>query len=165
MSLGFDKLLPNIFPAHFMTEWDHLDSRVVDQVMGSFLLIRKDLFKRLNGFDERFFVYYEDADLSLRAKQNGYLSYYLSAASVYHKGGGVSEKVKAQRLFYNLRSKILYSRKHFNFLSACFVSFVILFCEPVTRVINAIFGGSIDSIKEILSGYKKLYLFLFLNKS
>lgn len=165
MSLGLDKIFPNVFPAHFMTEWDHLDSRVVDQIMGSFLLIRRDLFKRLNGFDERFFVYYEDADLSLRAKQNGYLSYYLSAASVYHKGGGVSEKVKAQRLFYNLRSKILYSRKHFNFISGFFVSFFILFCEPVARVINAIFNSSIDSIKEILSGYKKLYLFLFLNKS
>lgn len=164
MSLGLDRLLPVFFSSHFMLEWDHLCSRNVDQVMGSFFLIRRNVFQKLNGFDERFFVYYEDADLSFRAKEAGYTSYYLSEASIYHKGGGVSEKVKAQRLFYNLRSKILYAKKHFNLINFIVVLIVILFFEPIVRLLKVVVTNSMDSAKEILSGYKQLYLFIFFNR-
>lgn len=164
MSLGLDRLFPSLFPSHFMLDWDHLSSKIVDQIMGSFFLIRRKIFQHLGGFDERFFVYYEDADLSYRAKKAGYLSYYLSETTVYHKGGGVSEKVKAKRLFYNLRSKILYARKHFSFISAIIVSIVTLFFEPLVRLLKVIVSNSVESAKEILSGYKQLYLFFFFNR-
>ncbi len=62
--LGLDRVLPSVFPPHFMLEWDHGDSREVDQVMGAFFLVRRALFETLGGFDERFFVYFEEADLS-----------------------------------------------------------------------------------------------------
>ena len=65
--LGLDRLFPRLFQPHFMTEWDHSQNRQVDQVMGAFLMIRRALFDALGGFDERFFVYYEDLDLCLRA--------------------------------------------------------------------------------------------------
>lgn len=164
MSFGLDRLFPKIFPAHFMTEWNHNESKVVDQVMGAFFFVRRDLFEKLNGFDERFFVYFEDLDFSLRAKKNGYKIYYLSTAQVFHKGGGTSEKVKAQRLFYNLNSKILYSKKHFNKLSFFFILFLILFCEPITRIIQTLLNGSVKSVIEIMTGYKKLYQFYIFNK-
>ncbi len=43
----------------------------IDQCSGCFAVIRSDVFKKLNGFDERFFMYMEDADLTLRAKKYG----------------------------------------------------------------------------------------------
>ena len=43
----------------------------IDQCSGCFAVIRSDIFKKLNGFDERFFMYMEDADLTLRAKNYG----------------------------------------------------------------------------------------------
>jgi len=112
-TLGLTKLFPSIFPAHLMTATDLKESALVDQVIGAFFLIRSDVFNQCNGFDERFFVYYEEVDLSLRAKQLGYSSYFLSEVSAYHKGGGCSERVKATRLFYSLRSRILYAQKHY----------------------------------------------------
>ena len=71
-TLFLDKIFPHLVPPHFMREWDHLDTRVVDQVMGAFLMIRRDLFARGGGFDERFFVYYEDLDLCLRTIDDGH---------------------------------------------------------------------------------------------
>ena len=55
-SIGLDRLMPSIFPPHFVTEWAHNDTRTVDQVMGAFFLVRRSLFEALSGFDERFFV-------------------------------------------------------------------------------------------------------------
>jgi len=104
--LGLTNLFPGVFPAHLMSSSDLRVSGVVDQIIGAFFLIRKAVFDRCGGFDERFFVYFEEVDLSLRAKQLGYTSYFLSEVSAFHKGGGCTERVKAARLFYSLRSRI-----------------------------------------------------------
>jgi GT2 family glycosyltransferase len=113
-TLGLAKLLPRIFPPHLMTPRELNGSQVVDQVIGAFFLIRRNVFDRCGGFDERFFVYFEEVDLSLRAKHLGYASYFLSDVAAFHKGGGCSEQVKAARLFYSLRSRVLYAKKHYS---------------------------------------------------
>ncbi len=97
---------------HFMREWDHETDRAVDQVMGAFLMIRRDLFAALGGFDERFFVYYEDVDLCLRAREAGYAVRHLAGPSARHLGQGTTRQARARRLFYILRSEILYAGKH-----------------------------------------------------
>lgn len=164
-SIGLDKLFPKFFPSHFILEWDHQDSRIVDQVMGSFFLIRHHLFKRVGGYDERFFVYYEDLDLALRIKNEGFFSYYFAEAKIYHKGGGVTENIKATRLFYNLESKLKFVRKHFDFASFSIIFFSTLFVEPLSRFIGSIISGSTGSISEIYYGYKMLYKSVFINNS
>ncbi len=156
MSIGLDKVMPKIFKPHFMIEWDHLDSRVVDQVMGSFFMIRRNLFIRLGGYDERFFVYYEDLDLALRAKKIGMKSYYLADTFIFHKVGGTSEQVKALRLFYLLRSKLQYSKKHFSFLGFAIVLALTFFPEAAVRITFPLFKGDIKSCGEVLSAYKLL---------
>lgn len=112
--LGLARYFPGSFPQHFMMPEELNGSQVVDQVIGAFFLIRREVFIRCNGFDERFFVYFEEVDLSLRAKQLGYASYFLSDVAAFHKGGGCSEQVKAARLFYSLRSRVLYAQKHYS---------------------------------------------------
>ncbi|WP_222927547.1 glycosyltransferase family 2 protein [Biomaibacter acetigenes] len=94
---GLDRLFPKL--SYFMAEWDHKSDRFVDHVIGAFFLVRRQLFEKLNGFDERFFVYLEDLDFSYRAKQLGYSSYYLTSTKAYHKGGGSSEKLKMYDYF------------------------------------------------------------------
>jgi hypothetical protein len=56
-SMFLERLCPGLVPPHFMREWDHRDTRPVDQVMGAFLMVRRQLFEALQGFDERFFLY------------------------------------------------------------------------------------------------------------
>jgi len=86
---------------------------VVDQVIGAFFLVRRALFETLGGFDERFFMYFEEVDFSKRAQMRGAASVYLGAARAFHSGGYSSRQVKASRLFYSLRSRFLYGFKHF----------------------------------------------------
>lgn len=146
-----------------MIEWDHKDSKYVDHVIGAFYLIRRDIFETLNGFDESFFVYYEDIDLSLRANNLGWKSFYFSGVMVFHKGGGTSSQVKAKRLFYSLRSELIYLKKHFGLLRTLIPFLAIILFEPFSRSLVAVFKFSFQELKETFQAYKLLYNWL-LNK-
>jgi len=155
--LGLNMLFPRYFPSHFMSEWVHGETREVDQVMGAFFLIRRQLFEPLGGFDERFFVYFEEVDLSRRAHNKGWKTVYLADAKAYHKGGGTSEQVKARRLFYSLRSRIKYGYKHFDWFSATLLMTGTLFVEPLSRLALAICRRFGREAKETIKGYAMLW--------
>jgi GT2 family glycosyltransferase len=59
----------------------------VDWVAGSCLMTRRDVFDRLSGFDESFFLYWEDADYCHRATRSGWRCVYLPSVAVKHVGG------------------------------------------------------------------------------
>ena len=69
---------------HTMQDADYTKSFDVPFAQGSFLVIRTELFKNLGGFDERFFLYMEDADLCKRVNQVSRLAY-CPDATVIHK--------------------------------------------------------------------------------
>ncbi len=156
-ALGLDRIFPKVCPPHFMREFDHLTSRRVDQVIGAFFLVRRVVFEELGGFDERFFVYMEDVDFSLRAMQAGWSTWYLADAVAFHKGGGTSERVKAARLFYSLRSRMLYAMKHFSKGQAVTVVLLTLFIEPFTRLVRAAWRGSGQEGWDTLRGYAMVW--------
>ena len=151
--IGLDHINPGLFHPHFLLEWDHKDTRQVDQVMGAFFLVRRTLYKKLGGFDERFFIYYEDLDFSLRAVKHGCKSVYLADTQAYHSGGGSSGQIPALRLFYVLRSRTLYCLKHFGLLNTLGLLFLTLFVEPLSRVFNTCVRRDTGQIKYIISAY------------
>lgn len=156
-SLGLNKLSPSLFKANLMEDWDHKRSRVVEQVIGAYFLVRRYLFRRLNGFDPIYFVYYEEVDFSLRVKELGYYSFYLTSASAYHRGGGSSDKCKDKRLFYNLKSRILYCFKHFGYIEARLVTFFTLAIEFFARIGFASLVGDFNNIMITKNAYKLLW--------
>lgn len=151
-----DRFFPTRFPRHVIWEWDHSSGQIVDQVMGSFFLVRRSLFESLGGFDEKFFVYFEEVDFSLRAHRQGYSSYYLATAQVYYKDGGTSSQIKAKRMFYSLRSRILYGYKHFGWFSATVLLLGTILVEPFSRLALALSRRSATQAKETFIGYKLL---------
>jgi GT2 family glycosyltransferase len=156
--LGLNKLFPSLFPSHLMTSTDVPENGLVDQVIGAFFLIRKNVFECCGGFDERFFVYFEEVDLSVRAKQLGYSSYILSEVSAFHKGGGCSERVKADRLFYSLRSRIYYAKKHYSRME--FVALVMLtLLELPLRSVQGMMKVSSSDIYNTFVAYMHLFVF------
>ena len=155
--IGIDKVVKNKFTSYMMTEWNHETTQAVDHVMGAFYLLSNQVFRSVGGFDESFFVYFEDLDLSYRIHQHGFLSYYLADVRSFHKGGGTSESIKATRIFYSLRSRILYAYKHFNSLQATTVLLASLLIEPFTRIAFAIIRLSLSQAQETISAYIKLF--------
>jgi GT2 family glycosyltransferase len=153
--LGLDRIWPRL--GHFMREWDHADTRAVDHVIGAFFLLRHSLFTQLGGFDERFFVYLEDLDFSLRARRAGWSSAFLAEASAYHKGGGTSEQVKATRLFYALRSRLLYVHKHYSTVQALGLSAATLTIELPARLALALLRADGPALGETLAAYRMLW--------
>lgn len=156
-TLGLTKLFPGVFPAHFIPSDDLRKNSEVDQVIGAFFLIRKNVFDQCAGFDERFFVYFEEVDLSLRAKHLGYSSYYLPDVTAFHKGGGCSDRVKALRLFYSLSSRIRYARKHYSRIE--FVALVSLTgLEFPLRLIQGAAKASWGDIHNTCVAYARLVI-------
>jgi GT2 family glycosyltransferase len=88
------------------------ETAAVDWVMGACMLVRRAVFDRVHGFDERFFLYWEDTDLCRRIREAGFDVRYVPAARVEHPGGASSRTARfmASRAFH--RSAYLYFTKH-----------------------------------------------------
>jgi N-acetylglucosaminyl-diphospho-decaprenol L-rhamnosyltransferase len=81
---------------HFPNNWltrrnllarDASEAVTVDWLAGSCVMIRRDVFDRLGGMDEGYFLYWEDADLAWRARDLGFTCTYLPTVTVRHVGG------------------------------------------------------------------------------
>lgn len=77
----------------------------VEWVKGGMLMIRKEVFKRLGGFDEKIFMYMEDMELCYRAASAGYAVYFYPTISVLHKEYGSTNKTFA---IVNIYKNLLY---------------------------------------------------------
>lgn len=82
-------------------------------LVGCGLLIRRELLERVGFFDERFFMYYEDLDLCLRARRAGYRLLLVPSAKMWHKisisSGGSDSPTER---YHMARSSALFFRKH-----------------------------------------------------
>jgi GT2 family glycosyltransferase len=155
-AMGINRLMHLRHLSHTMEEWAHDSVRQVDQVIGAYFFIRRDLFNQLNGFDEQFFVYYEEVDVAYRAAKLGFKSIYLSSAQAFHAGGGTSFQIKALRLFYLLRSRLLFGLKHFGLLRIFALFVITVLIEPVARLILALICGGMDDVRNTWHAYVML---------
>jgi GT2 family glycosyltransferase len=110
--LGLSKVFPKWFLGINMTENPHDKSMFVDHVIGAYYMIRSENFHEVGGFDEEFFLYFEDLDLSARLKKAGKRIFYWADISAFHEGGGTSKQIISKRTFYSLRSRTQYVKKH-----------------------------------------------------
>ena len=94
---------------HTMQGMDYTKPFKVPFVQGSFLVIRTELFKKLHGFDERFFLYMEDADLCRRVNSVSNLIYCPDASVVHLWGQGSHKSMKLFRM--HVSSMIKYFKK------------------------------------------------------
>ncbi|MET0933489.1 MAG: glycosyltransferase family 2 protein [Mycetocola sp.] len=70
---------------------EYVDEHEVDWAVGAILLVDRRCFDALNGFDESFFLYSEETDFSLRARDSGWATVYSPRAGAMHVGGGSGE--------------------------------------------------------------------------
>ncbi|KAB8036832.1 glycosyltransferase [Silvanigrella paludirubra] len=156
-SLGLNKLSGKLFKSFHMHEWDHKTSSYVDHVIGAFYLIKKDIFEKLQGFDEDYFLYFEDLDLSKRVQKSGYKIFYMTDACAFHIGGGTTDKIRDKRLYLSIKSKLLYSKKHLFKIEYFTVLFFTLTVEFLVRILILALTLKYKEVIHTIRGYKMLY--------
>lgn len=160
-SMGLHALLHKKASYPYAPLDDHAHSRAVGQVMGAALMIRRSLYEQLGGFDERFFLYYEDVDISARAKAVGAESYYLKDACVTHVGRISSSQDAGFSLALHVRSRLTYAGLHFGRLYQLFLLLVCTVIEFPARLLQAMLGKSAVGARGVLRAYKLLALNIF----
>jgi GT2 family glycosyltransferase len=112
---GITALFPRspVFARYYLGHLDENSNQEVEVLSGAFMLTRKDVLQQTGGFDERFFMYAEDIDLSYRIQQAGYKNYYLAESSIVHfKGASTNqESLRYTRLFYKAMNQFV--KKHY----------------------------------------------------
>ncbi|MGA3170985.1 MAG: glycosyltransferase family 2 protein [Chthoniobacteraceae bacterium] len=104
--------LENLWLARGYRGWRHDSVRKVDFLIGACMLVRREAYEQVGGFDESFFMYSEEADWQRRMKNAGWEVVFLPEARVKHLGGasGANEEARVSRHFFE--SLDYYERKH-----------------------------------------------------
>lgn len=121
----------------------------VETVSGACMAIGKTEFDRLGGFDERFFMYYEDLDLCMRARRAGMTVYYVPAASVIHHVRKSTEQSGERFFLYVYRSKLEIVRKHES-PAAHLLAFLIVLTGIALRIPAYAVAGKLLHKEELL---------------
>jgi len=116
------KFLPNknIYNDDFFRTWDKTTPMEAETIPGAALMISKKLFDTVNGFDEHFFLYFEENDLSKRIKKIGYKLFIYPKSIIIHQVGQSTKNVNNIEGIYS-KSRYLYFKKHYGVLKALFV--------------------------------------------
>jgi len=104
----------------------------VGMVSGACLLTRRDLFQRLGGFSEEFFMYYEDADYCRRVRDAGSQVFYVPQAVVVHHGGNSSrQQVSRFAAVTMVESCAKYLRQHSGATTVIFFRLGLILCSSL----------------------------------
>lgn len=152
-TLGLHRLAPLRFTGRHIEIDEMATSGPVDQVIGACFLTRRELFDALGGFDERFFVYYEEVDFCLRARQHGWSTYHCHEAAVTHAGSVSAGATDDAGVFYNRRSRTEYARKHWEPRTATFVAAWTLLVEFPLRLIKGTLNRRVAGIAQAWRRY------------
>jgi O-antigen biosynthesis protein len=112
---GLARLFPRskVFGRYHLGHLDPLQNHEADVLAGAFMMIRKEVLDRSGGFDETFFMYGEDVDLSYRIQKTGYKNFYLAETTIIHFKGESTRRgsLNYVRMFYQAMS--VFVQKHY----------------------------------------------------
>lgn len=137
---GLSTLFPKskIFARYNLTYLDENKSYEVDAISGSFMMMRKEVYEKVGGFDERFFMYGEDLDLCYRIQKAGFKVFYVHSTQIIHYKGESTKRssLDETKVFYNAMH--LFVKKHLS--SSLLVEFILRSAIAV-RSVFAFFGA------------------------
>lgn len=116
---GLSSLMPRSrwFAKYHLRYLDEREAHRIDILAGAYMFCRTSLLKSVGGFDEDFFMYGEDIDLSYRMVKAGYDNWYLPVDMIHYKGESTKkDSMRYVRVFYE--AMLIFYRKHFPHYSA-----------------------------------------------
>lgn len=111
---GLIRLFPSspVFARYYLGHLSPLQNQEADVLAGAYTLVRKSVLEATGGFDERFFMYGEDVDLSYRIRRLGYKNRYFADCTIIHfKGESTRKDARYVILFY--KAMALFVEKHY----------------------------------------------------
>ncbi|HMI77248.1 MAG TPA: glycosyltransferase [Ferruginibacter sp.] len=144
---GLASLFPRsrTFARYHLGNLPEKENHEVDVLAGAFMMTPKSVLGRIGNFDERFFMYGEDVDLSFRIQQAGYKNYYFAESSIIHFKGESTKRgsLNYVRLFYKAMS--LFVKKQYSGSKAGIYIFLI----QLAIIARASFSAIANLLKRI----------------
>jgi O-antigen biosynthesis protein len=162
--LGLDKLFPKskLFGKYNKTFDNENKITVVDAVSGSCMMFRKKLFQQMEGFDESFFLYFEDTDFCTRVMDAGYKILFIPKAIIIHYKGESHKYAPFDTIKIFHKSMSLFFNKHSNKFKFWPISWLFIKLGIKIHLLNSyIKKNSLKLISLILDTMIILHSFLF----
>jgi GT2 family glycosyltransferase len=131
---GLYKFFPKTFGEYYAQHLSENETGKVDILVGAFMLMKRDLYNEIGGFDENCFMYSDDIDLSYMALKKGKSNYYFHETSVIHYKGESTVKDGTYMKRFQEAMNFFY-KKHFrvSFLFSVFMKMGIVFFSMVKK--------------------------------
>jgi len=112
---GLHKLFPasKRFAAYYAGHLSDSKTSSIEVLSGAFMMLSDKMLKRVKGFDEDFFMYGEDIDLSYRIKKTGFKNYYLADTTIIHFKGESTQKNNPEYAVHFYGAMKLFVQKHY----------------------------------------------------
>ena len=149
---GFRRFYPNYYDKHLRlgrTSGIAVKPFIVPFITGADIFIRKNIFQKLGGFDENFFLYYEETDLYYRLQQAGYVSYIIPDVKIIHLEGPSMLKdgeLNYQKWAFWEKSKYYYFRKNKGLFAAGMAKGMQIF----SLILHRLFGAKAYKLRKAL---------------
>ena len=138
------------------------DEKEIFWASGACFFIRKEIYRKLNGFDADFFAHQEEIDLCWRAFNLGYISKYIGKSVVYHVGGATLNQGNPKKTFLNFRNSLLMLVKNLPKRKLFPIIFIRLVLDGIAGI-QFIFKGKFSHCFAILKAHFYFYHLIIIN--
>lgn len=120
-----------------MDEGQYDKTKEMDYLTGCCLLIKREVIEKIGLLSEDYFLYYEDTDFALRAKNAGYKSVYVPSSKIYHKVSRSTKPGSSSYIYYHTRNGLVMARRTGSFLNKIILYpyCLFLFLKQIIKII------------------------------
>jgi len=119
---------------------------------GCAMMVRKEVIDKTGMFPEKFFLYYEEWDWSARIQKAGYLIWYQSEATIYHKESMTVGRENPVKTYYHTRNRILFMRRNSDTVHLSIFTLFFTFFTIPKSIISYITQGHLEQLRWFLKG-------------
>ena len=136
---------------------ESVDYDTIDSIHGSCMFINKECYNQIGGFDENYFLYFEETDYCYRGKKLGYKSYQVNKSKVQSRGRSVDLSNDKEKISNILHWHFIWSNFYFNKKKYGKLISLLIFMPTMIRIIFKISLNKVIKNKKQLNKYKIRY--------
>ena len=148
-ALGYPFCRGRIFNSIEKDEHQYNDTVPVFWATGACLVVRSDLYKKMNGLDEDFFAHMEEIDLCWKLHRAGYQIYYQGKSTIYHVGGGTLPASNPKKTYLNFRNGLSLVIRHFSMAEVFYKLPLRIFLDWLAVIKFLLEGAPLDAMAVI----------------